>query len=178
MSRSQWDALRVFVYGTLKCGHHNHGLLCRGYASLTPGLARGRVVDRPEGYPTLFVPPEDRLALGSAELSDDVARLHTLEDDALASWAGDATPARRRALNPSGPWRMVHGEVFTFHDGAARLRILDELEDFIPGGASVYCRWVIPVRTRVGVLPCWAYVSPHTARFAAAPPPAMQRSPR
>lgn len=150
--------LRVFVYGTLKCGYNNHASLCRGYASRSTGVVRGRVFDRPEGCPTLFIPMEDVLAPGGADLAADCR----LPENALPPLDTNAA-----LTHPPTPWRHVAGEIFTFHDGPDRLRRLDILEDFYPGEPSEYCRVVLPVRTSHGSVPCWAYISPHSARFQA-----------
>ncbi|MFW5735343.1 MAG: gamma-glutamylcyclotransferase family protein [Oceanidesulfovibrio sp.] len=150
-------ASRVFVYGTLKCGYHNHSRLCREHAGSLAGFVRGRVVDRPEGFPTLFVPVDDVLAAGSDDLRADCRLIETLDQN---SYDMAAIPSRE-------PWHFVAGEVYTFRDGAERLQTLDMLEDYIPGEPSMYCRVALPVRTSHGVVPCWAYISPHSARFQA-----------
>lgn len=155
-------ALRVFVYGTLKSGYGNHSSLCREYGSCVPGMVRGRVVDRPEGFPTLFAPVDDVLALGTTDRQADCRLIADFESRAQSPRSGDKYPH-----SLAEPWRYVAGEVYTFFDGAQRLRALDMLESFIPHEPSMYCRVVLPVRTSQETIPCWAYISPHSARFEA-----------
>ncbi|TVM18389.1 gamma-glutamylcyclotransferase [Oceanidesulfovibrio indonesiensis] len=160
---SNESALRVFVYGTLKHGYGNHFRLCLEYLQRIPGLVRGRVVDRPEGFPTLFVPMTDILAAGTPDMHADCR----LTDTPAFQEVPAGNPADVHCPPPPAPWRYVAGEIYTFGDGTRRLRELDMLEDFIPNEPSMYCRVVLRVHTSQGTLPCWAYISPHSARFEA-----------
>ncbi|GAB7080428.1 gamma-glutamylcyclotransferase [Megalodesulfovibrio paquesii] len=146
--------LRLFVYGTLKRGCYGFEQYCQGCCSLQPAAVRGRVVDRPEGYPTLFIPPEDVLAIGSEDILRDLALPWRYEPVQAASFP---------ALEP--PWRFVLGEVLEFKDPESRLRVFDEFEDFLPDDKSCYCRVLAPVITGKTVSAAWLYASPHSPRF-------------
>lgn len=147
--------LRLFVYGTLKRGCYGFDRYCQGHCSLKPAAVRGRVVDRPEGYPTLFIPPEDVLAIGSEDLGRDMAlpwRYEPVEATAFPM------------LEP--PWRFVLGEVLEFNDPSSRLPIFDEFEEFLPDDKSCYCRVLAPVITGGTVSAAWVYASPHSPKFS------------
>ncbi|AGW14503.1 gamma-glutamylcyclotransferase family protein [Megalodesulfovibrio gigas] len=148
--------LRLFVYGTLKRGCYGFEQCCRGYCGLSPAAVRGRVVDRPEGYPTLFIPPEDVLAIGSEDLERDLAlpwRYQPVESSVFP------------ALEP--PWRFVLGEVLEFRDAADRLPRFDAFEDFLPEDKNCYCRVLAPIITGRSISAAWIYASPHSPRFNA-----------
>ena len=49
----------MFFYGTLKRGHANHDLYCRGYLHALEATVRGRLYHLPSGYPALVVPEDD-----------------------------------------------------------------------------------------------------------------------
>jgi gamma-glutamylcyclotransferase (GGCT)/AIG2-like uncharacterized protein YtfP len=135
--------LTLFFYGTLKRGHANHYLFCRGYSSVEEATARGRLYDLPSRYPALVVPKEDIRALGTA---DPIY-------DASEQWLLDRAGVRQ----PGGP--RVSGELFNFDDPEERLPDLDHLEGFDPSRPSLYRRVLIPAETSggAGVL-AWAYV--------------------
>lgn len=97
--------LRVFVYETLKLGHANHEQLTRGLRSCEPAALPGRVVDRPEGYPELYVPPWTILDRGSADF------LHDLE---LLDEPGLTPSMAELQQNLAPPWHWVRGELLTF----------------------------------------------------------------
>ncbi len=139
-------ALLMFFYGTLKRGHANHGLFCRGALLVEEATVRGKLYDLPFGYPALIVPEEDVFAVGTAAPLRDAAEQRRLERE-----RGEARPA-------SGP--RVFGELFAFNDPEARFPALDRLEGFDPeDGSSPYRRVLLPVETtsRDSVL-AWAYV--------------------
>jgi gamma-glutamylcyclotransferase (GGCT)/AIG2-like uncharacterized protein YtfP len=96
------------------------------------------------GYPVLVVPEAAILAHGSA--------------DAMADAALQPAPVVE-APDPGGRWRDVAGELLTFDDPRERLPRIDELEDFHPGGASLYRRVLLPVRCEsAAARTAWAYV--------------------
>ncbi len=134
----------MFFYGTLKRGHANHDLFCRGYLGVEEASVRGRLYDLPLGYPALVVPEEGIRAVGTADAAGDVSEQARLNRAAV-----------RRADGP-----RVHGELFTFDDPGERLPALDRLEGFDPDGPSPYRRVLVPVETAggAGVL-AWAYVT-------------------
>ena len=59
--------LTLFFYGTLKRGHANHSLFCKGYSRVEEATARGRLYHLPSDYPALVVPKEDIRAIGTAD---------------------------------------------------------------------------------------------------------------
>jgi gamma-glutamylcyclotransferase (GGCT)/AIG2-like uncharacterized protein YtfP len=134
----------MFFYGTLKRGHANHDLFCRGYLGVEEASVRGRLYDLPLGYPALVVPEDAVRAVGTADAAEDVAEQRRLGRAAV-----------RRADGP-----RAHGELFTFDDPEERLPPLDRLEGFDPDRPSPYRRVLIPVETTggAGVL-AWAYVT-------------------
>ena len=137
----------MFFYGTLKRGHANHDLFCRGYLRAEEATVRGRLYDLPSGYPALVVPEEDVRATGTAD---------PLED------ASEQQLGHEGAHRPEGT--PVSGELLTFDDPEERLPALDLLEGYDPAGPSLYRRVLIPAETSggEGVL-AWAYVSEGTS---------------
>lgn len=138
-------ALLMFFYGTLKRGHSNHDAFCRGARFVGEAILEGRLYDLPYGYPALTVPPENVLAVGTADP------------------AGDAAVQRR--LGPAGSHlaegARVFGELFAFDDPEAHLPALDSLEGFDPNdpSRSPYRRVLLTVETASnGVVLAWAYV--------------------
>ena len=137
----------MFFYGTLKRGHANHDLFCRGYLRAEEATVRGRLYDLPSGYPALVVPEEDVRATGTAD---------PLED------ASEQQLGHEGAHRPEGT--LVSGELLTFDDPEERLPALDRLEGYDPAGPSLYRRVLIPAETSggEGVL-AWAYVNEGTS---------------
>jgi gamma-glutamylcyclotransferase (GGCT)/AIG2-like uncharacterized protein YtfP len=140
--------LRVFVYGTLKRGGRFHEEFCRGALSIEEAQVRGRL-DSSGPFPVLAVPETDVLAPGTGDPLADVA---TQERIAAFAEASDLLPPDV-AGNPAAgqglthaDWDLVPGELMSFDDPAARLPAFDRLEDFNPGGKSLYLRVLVPVR--------------------------------
>jgi len=133
----------MFFYGTLKRGHANHDLYCRGYLRVERATVRGRLYDLPSGYPALVVPEEDVRAFGTADPTRDASEQRQL--------------AHEKVHRPAGT--LVSGELLTFDDPEERLPALDRLEAYDPAGPSHYRRVLIPAETSGGdgVL-AWAYV--------------------
>lgn len=154
--------LRVFVYGTLKRGGWGYTQYGHGHIRQEAAAVVGRVVDRPEGYPALFVPPESVVAWASDDL---------LADAALSgAFAPVPLPHRMQDLPvPAPPWRWVRGEMLEYPDGG-RLTFLDDFEEFTPGEPSLYCRVLAPVLVNGSVTAAWMYCSPHNDRFARVQP--------
>ena len=138
----------MFFYGTLKRGHANHDLFCRGYVRAEEATVRGRLYDLPSGYPALVVPEEDVRAVGTADPTGDASE--------------QQQPGHERVQRPDGT--LVSGELLTFDDPEERLPGLDRLEGYDPAGPSLYRRVLIPAETSggEGVL-AWAYVSEGTS---------------
>jgi len=132
----------MFFYGTLKRGHANHDLFCRGCLRVEEATVRGRLYDLPSGYPALVVPEEDVRATGTADPLEDASEQQLGHDG---------------VHRPEGT--LVSGELLTFDDPEERLPALDRLEGYDPTGPSLYRRVLIPAETSggEGVL-AWAYV--------------------
>ena len=132
----------MFFYGTLKRGHANHDLYCRGYLRGEEATVRGRLYDLPSGYPALVVPEEDVRAIGTADPTGDASTQQQL--------------AHEKVYRPDGT--LISGELLTFDDPEERLPALDRLEGFDPPRPSLYRRVLLPAETSGGdgVL-AWAY---------------------
>jgi gamma-glutamylcyclotransferase (GGCT)/AIG2-like uncharacterized protein YtfP len=142
--------LRLFVYGTLKRGGLYHERYCAGVRSIEGASVRGLVRRLASGYAVLVVPEAAILAHGSA--------------DAVAD-ADLNPPLGTECAERGGHWSHVAGEILTFDDPEERLRRIDELEDFHPGGPTLYRRVLLPVTCDSGVtLAAWAYVEGELAR--------------
>ncbi len=137
--------LRVFVYGTLKHGYWNHDRHMQGAVSSDPATVLGRLHVRSTGTPILEIPGEHVLATGT--------RHHAADAEAQRRFAGQAPEIR-----PHDKWVRVHGEVYTFNDTETRLAALDQLEEFVPGGESLYDR-VLTWCGKNGAV-AWTYVIP------------------
>jgi gamma-glutamylcyclotransferase (GGCT)/AIG2-like uncharacterized protein YtfP len=133
----------MFFYGTLKRGHANHDLYCRGYLHAQEATVRGRLYDLPSGYPALVVPEGDVRAVGTTDPLGDASTQLRLGRDGVNRQDGT----------------LVSGELLTFDDPGERLPALDGLEGFVPAGPCLYRRVLIPAETSGGdgVL-AWAYV--------------------
>lgn len=143
--------LYAFVYGTLKSTWWNHDAWMRGFTRMEPATMHGRLLVRQTGTPILELPPGHRLLEGSADLRADLAAHH-----ALLEGPSHAVPPPQ---TDGAPWLEVRGELYAFHEGEAPLRGLDELEDFHPGGDSLYERVLAPVRG-ASVPHAWVYTVP------------------
>ena len=134
-------AVHPLFYGTLKRGHANHNLFCKGYLSVEEATARGRLYDLPSGYPALVVPQENIRAIGTEDPIHDasavrgctVRTLHRFPVNSLSS------TIRKR--------------------GSRRWTVSRVSEGFVPGRPSLYRRVLILAETAggAGVL-AWAYV--------------------
>jgi len=132
--------LRILVYGTLKRGHGNHGLL-EGAEFAGTGVVYGRL--HGQGIPFLKPAPKTVMAVGTASFAADAAR--------QAEEAGCAPPEPGR-----GGWSRIRGEVYLVRDPAMLAR-LDRLEGFRPGGRSLYTRVLVAANTDAGARAVWVY---------------------
>jgi len=147
--------LRLFVYGTLKCGFWNHDRFCRGVLAVEDALVRGRLFETSSGIPVLQVPEEDILAVGTTNpLADVATQAH------VTARVSNPEPTRDRLpkKGTGAPWDSVYGELLTFDDPESRLPAIDRLEGFHPGAPCLYRRVLVPVRINGTVLPAWLYV--------------------
>jgi gamma-glutamylcyclotransferase (GGCT)/AIG2-like uncharacterized protein YtfP len=151
-------ALTLFVYGTLKRGERNHLRYADGFQRAEAGEVSGRLYDLPAGYPILTIPPESILALGTSSPEED-ARTQ-------AAWAERLRDARAAplaipltGLPAADHWPRVSGDLFSYDDPRARIPDMDRLEDFNPGGRSLYLRVLVRAIHPAGI-PVWVYVAP------------------
>lgn len=144
--------LRLFVYGTLKRGFHNHDAFCRNPLNLEEARIRGRLFEGP-GYPFLVVPDEDILARGTTVPGDDVATQWRVAQRLLPP----ARPARPAV--GEGAWGTVHGELLSLDDPDRRLPAIDRLEGFHPGDQCHYHRVLVRVTARGATQVGWTYVA-------------------
>lgn len=144
--------ISLFVYGTLKRGYANHDDYCRGVLAIERAQVQGYLYLRPDRIPFLEVPERDILAIGTADPSADAATQHRYIrlSDAQQS-------AARRNLPPETGGGVVHGELLVCDDPETRLRAIDRLEGFRPGGRSLYRRVLVPVRVNQAWQVAWVY---------------------
>jgi len=147
--------LRLFVYGSLNRGCWNHERFCRGVLSVEEAVVRGRLYELPSGIPVLEVPEADVLAHGTADPLADVATQARLAAE-FAARAAHPEPGENGT--PGGRWGPVYGELLTFDDPETRLPAIDHLEGFLPGGACLYRRVLVPTIIHRGGVPAWLYV--------------------
>jgi len=141
--------LRVFVYGTLMRGQVNHPRFCHGARDAGPGTLRGRIYHLPAGYPAVSVDAAEVLEIATGDLAEDL-RLQRHWDAHLTDEARVPAP---------GPERVVHGEWIRFDDGEPRLRRLDWLGGFVPGGGGLYDRVLVRITSADRrSLAAWTYV--------------------
>lgn len=150
--------LRLFVYGSLQRGFNNYQRFCRSVRSLEPAQIEGELYRQPLGYPVLVLPANRFLARGSADPRADLVAQELFTKQIGASGSGSFQP-------PRGASR-VHGELLTFANPTARLRVIDRLEEFYPQRRSPYERVLIEVysRCRQARLAAWTYVAGDLAR--------------
>ena len=138
--------IRLFVYGTLKRGYHNHRLVPQA-AAIQPAWTWGRLWHLRAGYPALEVP--DRLIL--AHGSDQPRR------DAGIQVTTTPLPVGQ----PAGDWDWISGELVTLTDPAVDLPPIDRLEGFRANGSrSFYDRVLVTVWVNDGGLEsvtAWTY---------------------
>ena len=143
---------RIFVYGTLKQGQRNFARYCRGLLAIEPAFVLGRLYYLSHGhhlsygYPMLEVPAEGILALGTRDYANDAALVEKM-----------AKCPPHSEIVASQDWEPISGEVHTFDD-PQRFAELDELEDFQPGGESLYHRVVVRLQPPCAGL-VWTYVA-------------------
>lgn len=111
--------LRLFVYGTLKCGFWNHDRFCRGVLTVEDAVVRGRLFETSSGIPVLEVPEEDILAVGTTNPLVDVAT----QARVVARMPNpEPTPDRLPKKGTGAPWGPVYGEILTFDNPVSTCR--------------------------------------------------------
>ena len=141
------EGFKIFVYGSLKRGERNFAAYCRGFQAVAAATVVGQLFRQPDGYPMLVVPAAHVLAVGTNDPAFDVETLAEIEADELQQEAEGAD------------WEQITGEIFSFGDPEVRLPRIDELEEFVPGGNSLYHRVIVPAMHAV-IEPVWTYVAP------------------
>ena len=143
--------LRLFVYGSLKGGYDNYNRYCRGVRSIERTWIEGQLFQVPTGYPVLRLTESCYLARGTEDLSSDIALLQQFTE----------SPPGRFLSRTRGRQGVVHGELLTFANPAARLKAIDGLEEFHAGRKSRYERVLIRVYSpiRQAEVPAWTYVA-------------------
>lgn len=156
--------IRLFVYGTLKRGYHNHRLVPQA-AAIQPAWTWGRLWHLRAGFPALEVPDRLILAHGSDQPRRD-ARVHL-------------TTPPFPVGKPAGDWDWVSGELVTLADPEADLPPIDRLEGFRANDSrTFYGRVLVTVWVKDnGLEPvtAWTYdgrqIVGRLARCTAWPPP-------
>jgi gamma-glutamylcyclotransferase (GGCT)/AIG2-like uncharacterized protein YtfP len=141
---------KVFVYGTLKSGYHNHMRYCTGVARVEAAEICGRLYDTGFGFPALQLPTGAILGEGSTNYQRD----HELRYKA----ALNHKPWKPLECASFEGWDKVYGEILTFRFPAHQLKGIDRLEDFNPGKRSLYRRVLALARCNGATEPVWVYV--------------------
>ncbi len=158
----------VFVYGTLKRGLKYHRDYIPSGLRIRDAWCWGRLYGLPEGYPALEIPEECILGEGSRDPAADSDRLSRISggglSDSSLQFAGSAR--YDPIVRPAGEWDRIKGELIILNDPSRQLPLLDELEEFIPGGNGLYRRVIYPAHTEEGLVPSWIYeyLRPHQGR--------------
>lgn len=142
--------LRVFAYGTLKKGFSNHGAYCADVLQIRPAWVYGRLYKLSPELPVLIVPTQSVLALGTAGVANDIEVQQRIKP---------GPPAKSVTALDSPAWKKVQGELLLFDDPEIRLPLLDDLEEFLPGGGSTYVRVLVSVNLPGGLqATAWTYI--------------------
>jgi gamma-glutamylcyclotransferase (GGCT)/AIG2-like uncharacterized protein YtfP len=146
--------LRVFVYGTLKKGFSNHASYCAGVLQIIPAHVRGSLFKLDSNLPVATIAEGDILAYGTSNPFADMRTQQNL--DTLLK-----TDTSKISRNPdASSRRKVYGELQIFDDPETRLPLLDELEEFRPGGKSTYVRVLVSVTLPDGFqTSAWIYIA-------------------
>lgn len=144
--------IRVFAYGTLKLGQHNHEF-CGPIGAIEEGILPGRLYDSGCGFPILQVAPETIVRTASDSLLLDIREAERC-----------ANPCPRNQQAPAGDWDWVQGEVITLQNPIGSLQAMDRLESATPHGKGPYQRVLVYVQTASGSAQlAWTYVATGTS---------------
>lgn len=138
--------IRLFVYGTLKCGFWNHARFCSSASSIHPAVVWGRLYHFHAGFPILEIPENQILAHGTASPAVDAITQHRFQSSSF--------------IRPSGDWDLIHGEILTFNNPQRDLLPIDRLEGFRPGANSMYERVLLPALSGEQSVAVWLYWMP------------------
>lgn len=151
------DALRLFVYGTLKRGYWNHDKFYKGALCIEEAKVRGCLYQLPSGIPILRVPDSDILAVGTSDPLADVATQERFSGQLPADIACNGTN-----------WQMIHGELVVFPNPQLALPPIDRLEGFQSEQFGLYVRALVPVVTASqNAITAWCYIAPLRALSSA-----------
>jgi gamma-glutamylcyclotransferase (GGCT)/AIG2-like uncharacterized protein YtfP len=149
------SALRIFVYGTLKKNFSNHAQFCTGELRIEPALLRGRLFKLNAQIPVMTIPEADILAHGTMDVALDLEVQEKLESILKRNRKGS-----EEFVVKSVDWGTVRGELLFFGDAQTRLPLIDDLEEFVPGGASAYLRVLVNVTLLTGEqTAAWTYIA-------------------
>lgn len=136
--------MSLFLYGTLRPEASHHHLVAPWVIDSVPARIWGRLYQVAAGYPSVEIPEEGILAVGTAQAEKDV-----LTESRFAVPAGPP---------PSGDWGWVFGDVVTLSEPAASLPPLDDYEGYHPGRPSLYRRVLAPIMVEEERGLAWVYV--------------------
>lgn len=138
------DTLPLFLYGTLRHGGERHDLVAPYLVATAAARVWGRLyqVDG-EDYPALEAPDTLVLATGTAIPHADTTTAHEYPVSECTTVSGD--------------WDWVSGDLVTLKNPAFCLPLLDDYEEFRPGGNSLYQRVLMAVQFQDGVAAAWTY---------------------
>ncbi len=134
----------IFLYGTLRPEASHHHLVAPWVIDSVPAEIWGRLYHVPAGYPSVEIPEEFMVAVGTANPEDDAR-------------AADRLPVPEGAL-PEGDWDWVQGDVVTLSAPSVSIPPLDDYEGFRPGRPSLYRRVLAPVLVAEETTLAWVYV--------------------
>jgi len=155
--RDREQPLRIFVYGTLKTGGRAHSHFCAEAIHIEPGTVLGKLYALPAGYPMLAIPNTSILAVGTADVENDLSvQQHFAE--AQPTSAPSLANEKAFDMDESTEWTAVEGEIISF-ESPRILKALDSYEGFTPGARGLYSRVLVrPLSPDAG--PVWTYAAP------------------
>jgi len=139
----------LFLYGTLRRGGAQHGLIAPYLEFQTPARLWGRLYHLAAGYPAVEVPEDAILARGTGD---------ALTDASIAWHNHPGTPRRS-----PGDWGWVEGDYVRLREPARCLPVLDDYEDFRPGERCLYQRVLVSVASEAHGATAWLYTKEATA---------------
>lgn len=133
-----------FLYGTLRPGASQHGLIAPYILTSMPARAWGRLYQvAGDAYPALELPEAAIRARGTADPEADAALASRLAPTRLKEDAGD--------------WGWVLGDLVALREPHLAVPPMDAYEDFQPGAMSLFNRVLITVGTGENWALAWTY---------------------